>query len=92
LGQNNLNKIGLTNDYIKGINIKTDGTTEITDDLLFSTHGKRWRTGTLAHVSGTWAVGDIVWNASPSASEEIGWVCVTAGIPGTWKSFAAISL
>lgn len=41
--------------------------------------------------SGTYAVGDIVWNSTPSAGGNIGWVCVTAGTPGTWKSFGSIS-
>jgi hypothetical protein len=40
---------------------------------------------------GTWARGDVVDNSSPSASGFIGWVCVTAGTPGTWKTFGAIS-
>lgn len=41
--------------------------------------------------SGTWRVGDIVYNTSPAASGVIGWVCVTAGTPGSWKSFGNIS-
>lgn len=35
--------------------------------------------------------GEIVFNADPVASGFVGWVCVTAGTPGTWKSFGAIS-
>lgn len=41
--------------------------------------------------SGTFKVGDIIWNSAPSAGGNIGWVCVTAGTPGTWKSFGDIS-
>jgi len=44
-----------------------------------------------APASGTYAVGDIVWNNTPVASGTIGFVCVTAGTPGTWKTFGAIS-
>jgi hypothetical protein len=44
-----------------------------------------------APTTGTYAVGDIVYNIAPSASGTIGWVCVTAGTPGTWKTFGAIS-
>jgi hypothetical protein len=40
---------------------------------------------------GTWLVGDIVWNTSASAGGFVGWVCTTAGTPGTWKTFGAIS-
>jgi hypothetical protein len=35
--------------------------------------------------------GDIVWNSDPDAGEPIGWVCVVAGNPGTWKAFGTIS-
>lgn len=44
-----------------------------------------------APTTGTWNQGDIVFNDSPSAGGSIGWVCVTAGTPGTWKTFGAIS-
>ena len=40
---------------------------------------------------GTWAVGDIVYHTAPGAGSFIGWVCVTAGSPGTWKTFGAIT-
>jgi hypothetical protein len=40
---------------------------------------------------GTYAVGDIVYNDTPLANGAIGWVCVTAGTPGTWKTFGTIS-
>ena len=44
-----------------------------------------------APVAGTWKVGDIVYNSVPAASGNIGFVCVTAGTPGTWKTFGAIA-
>lgn len=31
-----------------------------------------------------WTVGSIVWNSSPAKGLPIGWVCTTAGAPGTW--------
>ena len=40
--------------------------------------------------TGTWAVGDRVWNSNPSPSDYIGWVCVIAGSPGVWKGFGEI--
>lgn len=40
--------------------------------------------------SGTWVVGDIVWNLNPSPTDWVGYICVTAGTPGTWKGFGAI--
>jgi hypothetical protein len=44
-----------------------------------------------APVSGTWRVGDIVYNTAPAPSGFIGFVCTVAGTPGTWKTFGAIS-
>jgi len=44
-----------------------------------------------APTSGSYVVGDVVYNYAPSASGNMGWVCVTAGAPGTWKTFGAIA-
>ena len=44
-----------------------------------------------APTAGNWGVGDIVYALTPTASGFIGWVCVTAGTPGTWKTFGPIS-
>ena len=48
--------------------------------------------GTAAPTSGTYAVGDQLINTSPTAGGNIGWVCTTAGTPGTWKSFGTIAV
>lgn len=40
--------------------------------------------------SGYWAVGEIVWNSAPTAGGYVGWICITAGSPGTWKGFGQI--
>jgi hypothetical protein len=45
-----------------------------------------------APTTGTWVVGDIVYNSSPSAGGSVGWVCVDATGSGTWKEFGPISL
>ena len=47
--------------------------------------------GTAAPSSETWAVGDRVENTSPTAGSYMGWICTTAGTPGTWKGYGAIS-
>jgi hypothetical protein len=39
----------------------------------------------------TWKVGDIVYNTVPTSGGNIGWVCTTAGTPGTWKAFGTIA-
>jgi len=41
-------------------------------------------------INGSWNKGDKVWNDSPDAGEYMGWVCVVAGTPGTWKGFGLI--
>lgn len=41
--------------------------------------------------TGTWKVGDIVFNTAPASAGYIGWVCTVAGAPGTWKTFGLIS-
>ena len=46
---------------------------------------------TLAPVFGTWAVGDKVESTAPTAGGSIGWVCTTAGSPGTWKTYGAVA-
>ena len=40
---------------------------------------------------GRWARGAIVYNTNPTAGGDVGWICVSGGTPGTWKSFGAIS-
>ena len=41
--------------------------------------------------TGTWLRGSIAWNTAPSAGGTPGWVCVTAGTPGTWKAMANLA-
>lgn len=40
--------------------------------------------------AGTWAVGDIVRSSDPDPGEPLGWVCTTAGTPGTWSKFGGL--
>jgi len=46
---------------------------------------------TAAPTTGTWAVGDTAWNTAPAAAGTPGWVCTTAGTPGTWKAMAVLA-
>lgn len=60
----------------------------ITDKLLIGNGGgaRRITMATAAPAAGDWAIGDCVINSAPSASGGIiGWECVTAGTPGTWR-------
>ena len=40
---------------------------------------------------GAWVVGDKLYDSAPAAAGTVGWVCTTAGTPGTWKTFGAIA-
>jgi hypothetical protein len=44
-----------------------------------------------APTTGTYRVGDIVYNSAPASAGYVGWVCTVAGTPGTWKTFGLIS-
>lgn len=44
-----------------------------------------------APTTGTWAQGDVVWNNAPSSGGTPGWVCTSAGSPGTWKAMANLA-
>jgi hypothetical protein len=72
------------------------GTTTVLDARYVSTTAlaasrKIDQSASAAPTTGTWAVGDVVWNSAAAASGFVGWVCTAAGTPGTWKTFGAIS-
>jgi hypothetical protein len=46
--------------------------------------------GSAAPTTGPHAAGEIVFNLAPTAGGKVGWVCTTAGTPGTWKAFGVI--
>lgn len=56
----------------------------------FKIGGKRHGYGTTPPVDGEWEKGDIIYNTNPSPGGFAGWICVTAGTPGTWKGFGLI--
>ena len=41
--------------------------------------------------SGTFNLGDIVWNTTPVSGGTPGWMCTVAGTPGTWKAMANLA-
>jgi parallel beta-helix repeat protein len=47
---------------------------------------------TAAPASGTWAVGDRVFNQVPAVGQPKGWLCTVAGTPGTWVAEDALAL
>jgi hypothetical protein len=68
-----------------------NGALGVGDHYAGSPSQMRWRgLGTAAPTTGTWLRGDRVDNLNPSAGGYVGWVCTTAGTPGTWKGYGAI--
>jgi len=43
-----------------------------------------------APTDGRWIAGDWVVNQAPAAGEQIGWLCIASGAPGTWTPFGCI--
>jgi hypothetical protein len=57
----------------------------------FELNQKTHTSDSAAPTTGTWKLGDIVYNTSPASAGYVGWVCTAAGTPGTWKTFGLIS-
>ena len=45
-----------------------------------------------APTSGTWQSGDIIFNHNPTDGQPVGWICIIAGEPGTWRPFGQIEV
>jgi hypothetical protein len=52
---------------------------------------KKFETGEAIPETGNYKKGDIVWNSNPMSGGMVGWVCITSGKPGQWKTFGNIS-
>lgn len=53
---------------------------EFNNSQFFTTYN------TNAPISGTWKIGDRVYNSVPAVGQPKSWVCTVAGTPGTWVS------
>lgn len=42
--------------------------------------------------TGTWQLGDLLWNESPSVGNPVGWICTTTGGPGVFVFTAMANL
>lgn len=47
--------------------------------------------GTVPPATGYFPKNSICWNENPEQSGYLGWVCVTSGAPGTWRSFGLVN-
>jgi len=72
------------------------GVNNVEEGVSLSTNGpvkfenKKFMIGSSEPDSGTFRQGDIVWNDNPIPTAYIGWVCIRAGNPGSWKPFGQI--
>lgn len=48
--------------------------------------------GTAAPTTGAHVLGETIYNSAPEAGGNMGWVCTTAGTPGTWKPWGLIGV
>jgi hypothetical protein len=46
---------------------------------------------TTTPTTGTYSVGTVLWKSNAAAGGTPGWVCTTAGTPGTWKAMANLA-
>lgn len=81
---------GLANANINGNKFTTLLVNDVNVNVFEARKGKSTIYNTIIPATGTWALGDRVINTSPSAGGYAGWVCVTAGTPGTWKGYGVI--
>jgi len=58
---------------------------------LFQSNGKtKIYYDSVIPTTGTYTIGDILYNVTPAPSVYVGWVCTVSGTPGTWKGFGLI--
>ena len=62
---------------------------EVAGNIRFA--NKLFAIGDEPPTSGSYALGDIVWNSAPRPTGWSGWICVAPGNPGLWKPFGQIS-
>ena len=73
-----------------GVNVNNP-TADIETAGPVSFEGKRFEVGAGAPTSGSYRLGDIVWNSEPKPTGYVGWICTKEGTPGVWKTFGPIS-
>lgn len=47
---------------------------------------------TTTPTTGTYSIGTVLWKSNAAAGGTPGWVCTTAGAPGTWKAMANLAV
>ncbi len=84
------------NDFSAVTNTQLRPSTTANSYTFYTTDNLGYRTytaiGGAAPTTGTWTVGTKVLVQTPTAGGYIGYVCTTAGTPGTWKGYGAIQV
>lgn len=62
----------------------------IVGEYVMATHGPA-NPQTGYYGAAAFKKGDVVWNSKPDVGEPAGWMCVTAGAPGTWAAMANLA-
>ena len=74
-----------------GVNVKNFTTdVDITTAGPVRFQGKKHQVGSEAPSSGSYTLGDIVWNDRPRKTGFVGWICIREGTPGEWAPFGQI--
>lgn len=73
-----------------GINVENP-TADIETAGPVSFEGKLFEVAASYPTSGSYRLGDIVWNSQPKPTGYVGWICTKAGTPGLWKTFGQIA-
>ena len=73
-----------------GVNVENP-TADIETAGPVSFEGKLFEVAASHPTSGSYRLGDIVWNSQPKPTGYVGWVCTKAGTPGLWKTFGQIA-
>ena len=73
-----------------GVNVENP-TADIETAGPVSFEGKRFEVAASYPTSGSYRLGDIVWNSQPRPTGYVGWICTKEGTPGIWKTFGSIS-
>ena len=69
-------------------NVEADVDLSVSGAIRFQ--NKKFEVSDKQPSTGTYKVGDIVWNENPAPTGYIGWVCTKDGTPGSWKPFGQI--
>jgi len=61
---------------------------QVAGDVILN--NKKFITGFDSPTQGDFNRGDICWNANPTDSGYVGWICIVSGAPGEWRPFGSI--